>query len=446
MVSAWVISLLLGGFSLPAGATPETEGRDAIGIVDSSGTWTLIDPTTGGRLSFTFGDTADVPFMGDWDCDGNATPGLYRRSTGKAYLRNSNTSGVADVTFVFGNSGDIPLAGDFDGDGCDSLSIYRPGEAQFHIINRLGADGGGLGAAEFHYDFGDPGDIPFAGDWDGDGIDTVGLRRPSNGLVYMRNSHRTGNADTQYVYGDREDLPFAGDWDGDGIDTLGIYRPATATAYLRNSNTSGVADQTLRLPRGQPVAGFFGVLPDPPPGPALTLGVVPREEWGARAAEIWRMAPHDISRLTIHHAGTQQSTTGPPRYRGWQNWHMDGQDWADIAYHVIIGVDGAIYEGRDPSYRGDTGTSYDTSGHLLVVVEGNFEVEHPTASQWDSLAAVLAWAAEHYGVSTDTISGHRDHAATVCPGRYLEERITSGELKLAVDGLIAEGGVGLDWP
>ena len=46
--------------------------------------------------------------------------------------------------------------------------------------------------------------------------------------------------------------------------------------------------------------------------------------------------------------------------------------------HLVIGVDGTLYEGRDPAYRGDTGTSYDTTGHFLVVLEGNFEVERPT--------------------------------------------------------------------
>ncbi|MGH8872206.1 MAG: S8 family peptidase, partial [Acidimicrobiia bacterium] len=73
-----------------------------------------------------FGNPGDFGFMGDWDCDGIDTPGLYRRSDGYVYLRNSNTQGVADVSFFFGNPGDLPLAGDFDGDGCDTVSIYRP--------------------------------------------------------------------------------------------------------------------------------------------------------------------------------------------------------------------------------------------------------------------------------------------------------------------------------
>ena len=43
--------------------------------------------------------------------------------------------GVADLSFVFGNPGDIPLAGDFDGNRCDTPRFYRrsrPGSMSAH--------------------------------------------------------------------------------------------------------------------------------------------------------------------------------------------------------------------------------------------------------------------------------------------------------------------------
>jgi hypothetical protein len=184
----------------------------------------------------------------------------------------------------------------------------------------------------------------------------------------------------------------------------------------------------------------------PPPRPHPVVSVTPRADWGARSPQTNRMTPHTITRLTVHHAGSQSGTTGPAQFRGWQSWHMSGQGWPDIAYHLLIGIDGTVYEGRDPAYRGDTGTSYDTTGHFLVVVEGNFEVEKPTGAQIESLEGVLAWASEHYGVSPTTISGHGDHAATSCPGLHLEGRIHSGELEGSVQALIDTGGVELVWP
>jgi len=184
----------------------------------------------------------------------------------------------------------------------------------------------------------------------------------------------------------------------------------------------------------------------PPPRPFPVVAVVPREDWGAMPAEVERMVPHTIERLTVHHAGSQDGVNGPPQFRGWQGWHMGGQDWPDIAYHLLIGIDGTVYEGRDPAFRGDTGTTYNTTGHFLVVVEGNFEMERPTEAQIASLEAVLAWAAENYGVSPSTIAGHGDYAATSCPGRNLESKIHSGELRQRVETIIAQGGVELLWP
>lgn len=248
---------------------------ETVGLVDESqGHWSLRDDN-GNSTTIGYGVPGDVPLMGDWNCDGVDTPGLYRRSDGFAYLRNSNTTGVADTTFLFGVPNDLPLAGDFNGDGCDTLSIYRPSEARFYIINELGQGGGGLGFADYFFDYGVVGDVPFVGDWDGDGIDTPGLRRSSNGFVYLRNSNTTGVADVDYFYGDPGDIPVPGDWNGDGKDTVGLFRPANSSFYLRNTNTTGTADDSFPMPLAgsTPVSGAFN-LGLAPPSPPLTLSTV----------------------------------------------------------------------------------------------------------------------------------------------------------------------------
>jgi hypothetical protein len=179
----------------------------------------------------------------------------------------------------------------------------------------------------------------------------------------------------------------------------------------------------------------------PPPRPRSAIAVVTREAWGAAAPRVSEMVPHVVDQLTVHHTGNEGGLAGAARIREMQEWHMVGQGWPDLAYHVVIGRDGTVYEGRDPAFRGDTSTSYDTNGHYLVVLEGNFEVERPSSAQWDSLVAVLASAADHYEVSPDTISGHSDHAATLCPGQHLEHRIHTGELADAVRAAMARGQV-----
>jgi len=87
--------------------------------------------------------------------------------------------------------------------------------------------------------YGNPGDIPFMGDWDGDGVDTPGLYRQADGYVYLRNTNTQGIADISFFFGNPGDIPLPGDFDGDGVDTVSIYRPAEARFYIINSLGSG---------------------------------------------------------------------------------------------------------------------------------------------------------------------------------------------------------------
>ncbi len=274
---AWLVVALVAVAGSPAVAGVP---QDTVGVVNqSSGIWYLRGPA-GDTTSFYYGNPGDLPFVGDWDCDGVDTPGLYRQSDGYVYLRNSNSQGIADIRFFFGNPGDVPIAGDFDADGCDTVAIYRPSEARIYVINELGSNGGGLGAADFDFYFGNQGDKPFTGDFNNNGQDTVGLHRESTGFVYYRNTLTTGIADDDFFYGDPGDQIVTGRWAQDptpGSDTVGIFRPSSGYVYLRFSNTQGIAD--VDFPYGNrdmsAVAGAFGVLPggdrEPPRDGALDL-------------------------------------------------------------------------------------------------------------------------------------------------------------------------------
>lgn len=237
--------------SVPPDAGPECVGGpcDTIGYVDESGVWSIDDRprTVGDVTEFFYGNPNDVPFMGDWDCDGVDTPGLYRRSDGYVYLRNENTQGIADLEFYFGNPSDIPLVGDFNGDGCDTVSVFRPSEQRMYIINALGDHGKGLGTAEVDYPFGDFGDVPFVGDFDGDGRDEIGLHRPGAGQVLLAWDLGPGGADEVFAFGGSSDVILAGDWNGDGTDTVAAYRESAGNWYIRLTNTAGAADHVIHF-------------------------------------------------------------------------------------------------------------------------------------------------------------------------------------------------------
>ena len=93
------------------------------------------------------------------------TIGLYNPSGGAFFLRNSNTSGIADVTFSFGPApaaGFIPIAGDWNGDGVDSTGLYDPATGAFFLRNS-----NSTGSADVLFNFGAAGLKPICGDWDG---------------------------------------------------------------------------------------------------------------------------------------------------------------------------------------------------------------------------------------------------------------------------------------
>lgn len=263
--------------SLPADAA---NGEEGVGVVDTeTGIWYLRDPANGQTTSFYFGMPGDRPFTGDWDCDGVDTPGLYRSSDGFVYLRNSNDQGLADVDYFFGNPGDVPIAGDFNGDGCDTVSVYRPSEGRFFLINRLGDGSGGLGSADFAYYFGIPGDKPFVGDFDNDGVDEIGLHRESTGTVYYRLTHTQGPADQSFVYGNPADVMLSGRWhEAATADTVGLFRPGDGSFHLNYSNQPGVADESFIYGNAatRPISGAFGPLPGGDPAPPLEIHLVSR--------------------------------------------------------------------------------------------------------------------------------------------------------------------------
>ncbi len=220
------------------GGDGEEAPPDTIGYVNAGGLWTLP-----GHDPFYFGNPGDIPFLGDWDGDGVKTPGLYRPATGFAYIRNTNDTGVADVSFYMGAPGDTPIVGDWDGDGVDTFGVYRSAEAKVYLRNS-----NTTGVADVEYHFGRAGDVPFTGDFDGSGTTDVGLFR--NGRVFLRLSHSAGPADLEFDWGLAGDRIVAGDWNGDGLDTIGLVRGASGVLYLRNANSSGVADEEMQLESG----------------------------------------------------------------------------------------------------------------------------------------------------------------------------------------------------
>ena len=172
------------------------------------------------------------------------------------------------------------------------------------------------------------------------------------------------------------------------------------------------------------------------------LRFVSRDAWGAKPP-LGPMRPHVPVRLTIHHTATAQDFRRDvgAKLRGLQAFSQrddslsSGQKkpaWPDVPYHYYVAVDGTVGEGRDWRYAGDSNTPYDPAGHLLVVVEGNFQKDSLTSAQRHTLDVLVPALSARFGIAPDRLASHRDYARTDCPGERLYAELPRLRARIAV--------------
>lgn len=158
-----------------------------------------------------------------------------------------------------------------------------------------------------------------------------------------------------------------------------------------------------------------------------------RADWGANDP-VLEMQAHEPSRITIHHTAVRQNPdqTLTQKMRGLQEFSQtrselaDGrikEPWADIPYHFYVDLHGVVAEGRSLRYSGDSNTPYDPSGHILIVLEGNFEEEEVTAEQRQTLDRLVQHFGARYDVPAERLASHKDFADTLCPGENLYDEL-----------------------
>lgn len=168
------------------------------------------------------------------------------------------------------------------------------------------------------------------------------------------------------------------------------------------------------------------------------ISIVPRSGWNANEPREFKQ--HKLARITIHHEGTnfELGDDAAKHIKNVQVWGM-GKDrnWIDIPYHFLIAPDGTIYEGRNVNTVGETNTEYDPTGHLLITLLGNFEVQEVNQQQLNALTKLIAYSCKKYNLPYETIASHKDYSKqTSCPGKNLYRFLENGYIKSEVKKLL----------
>lgn len=170
------------------------------------------------------------------------------------------------------------------------------------------------------------------------------------------------------------------------------------------------------------------------------LGMVEREQWG------WvplsrRLPEHEITHITIHHGGLlfPDDKDVIAYLRALQSWSRTDKDWIDNPYHFMIDRQGRLYEGRPVNYPGDTNTTYDPRGHVLIEVMGDYDQQVLSPAQLDSVVAMTSYLAQTFKVPIENIGGHKDYADTSCPGAGLYRYLQDGTIQARVQAALRPG-------
>ncbi len=233
-----------------------------------------------------------------------------------------------------------------------------------------------------------------------------------------------------------------------------------ASAYQLRGSDRGVEATAINTTDG-PRPWVVGLGTGQTAGASLSQpGVISRTAWGADESyrfdptgkEVWPPAFYPTQKLIVHHTAGQNDDPDPAAtVRAIYYYHAVTRGYGDIGYNFLVDAQGRVYKGR---YSGPPGTrDQDTltgtgalnagvtaahtqgynSGTVGIAILGTYtSVPVPVAAR-SSLVDFLAWESDRAGLDPQgsstfvnpvsgvtkfapNITGHRDWAATECPG------------------------------
>lgn len=244
--------------------------RDNIGVFDQNRSYFELDIPGTEALKFHFGSqfprwgTPVNAQGGDFNGDGFDTVCVMDMVDVSFLIADENDSDefedLGTKLFLTGlpptpPQGDGPpvlhaIIGDWNGDGIDGIGIFITETNAFYLRDTLST-----GPAEHvvvldpMYGFPNPAH-PITGDFDGDGDDELGLLSSDVGVVYLTSSLEANTVFTSFSIPGT--LAVAGDYNGDGIDTMACFNATNNQFTIMESNSSESPTYNVSFGHGEP--------------------------------------------------------------------------------------------------------------------------------------------------------------------------------------------------
>lgn len=206
-----------------------------------------IKVVVGRALAFTAVSAVAVPTLAAPAAVAASTGGsetvqaaMFTRGPSRIFVSNdTSSSGIAEFDYVTNRSHTALIAGDWDGDGKDSLAYHD----SYEILIKDTMEGGEPDCTVVTHS---PNSELVSGDFNNDGIDDL-ARRDGNKFTINTQLRNPIEGLSELSYGRAGDELFVGDWDGDGLSTFAVRRGNLF--YIKNDVTPGNADKVIAYGR-----------------------------------------------------------------------------------------------------------------------------------------------------------------------------------------------------
>ncbi len=169
-------------------------------------------------------------------------------------------------------------------------------------------------------------------------------------------------------------------------------------------------------------------------------------EFPALIAEYSRRARRSITEVHLHHTyvpdhhtfydlkrrlGDEHSAGLELMQRMWR-FHTQDQGWSDIAQHVTVMPDGAVWIGRHfdrPPASAEGFNGSEQRGPFMIETVGNFDNELPTDEQLDAVITVIASVQQAFKLKHQDVAFHSEMTKhKSCPGDLFKKRFPKDDL------------------